>query len=185
MTLTQRIDRLTALPDGRKILDRLLLRAEDGLRLVTKRGKAKGGGQSSKAKGRQAVVGLRDRIVTILGIPEAGMMVKATSMPGVDLYIAPEHRARFPFSVEVKACESLQIWAALAQARENVEFGRPALFFKRAGTPMFVTVDAETFLGMQADLNFYQENYGHRLRQTQTGAGDRPEDGAELGHHAG
>jgi hypothetical protein len=89
----------------------------------------------------------------VLGIPGEGMMVKATSMPGVDLYIAPEHRPKFPFSIEVKNVEQLNIWAALAQAQENQESGAPIVFFKRSGTPFFIAIDAETFLSMQQRLN--------------------------------
>lgn len=156
MTRLEEFSSLLTTAEGKRIADRLLSQAMTSLRLVSRRGKAKGGGQSSKAKGRAAVVRLRDLIVEKLGIPADAMMVKATSMPGVDLYIAPEHRTKCPFSIEMKCVEALNIWGALAQAQENVDHGVPVVFFKRSGTQMFVALDAETFLEMQAKLNRYE-----------------------------
>ncbi len=154
MNLLDRLSRVAASPDGKRIATRLVDRAEVSLRLTMSHGKARGGGQSSKAKGRAAVALLRDLLVTKLGIPADAMMVKATSMPGVDLYVAPHYATKFPFSPEVKCTESFSPWASMAQAEENAEPGKdPIVFFKRARTQMYVMVSADVFLEMQATIN--------------------------------
>jgi hypothetical protein len=117
---------------------------DDGLR---SRGKAKGGGQSSKAKGRAAVLLVVARLRRTLGLEDGDVFVKATSQGGCDIHLSPAAVRRFPFSPEVKNTETLNIWAALRQAELNATPGRPPiLFFKRANSPEFVALQAAEFL---------------------------------------
>jgi len=117
---------------------------DDGLR---SRGRAKGGGQSSKAKGRSAVLVVVAQLRQALGVEEGDVFVKATSQGGCDIHLSPAALKRFPFSVEVKNEERLSIWAALRQAEVNAAPGRPPiLFFKRAGSLLFVALTAAEFL---------------------------------------
>lgn len=82
-----------------------------------------------------------------LMLAEADVFVKATSQIGVDLHLSELARKVFPFSIEVKNVETLSIWAALRQAEENSTANMPAVvFFKRAGTRMYVALDASVFL---------------------------------------
>jgi hypothetical protein len=117
---------------------------DDGLK---SRGKAKGGGQSSKKKGREAVLLVVATLRHALGLEEGDVFVKATSQGGCDVHLSPAALRKFPFSVEVKNQESLNIWAALRQAELNAVPGRPAiLFFKRAGSPLFVALMVPDFM---------------------------------------
>lgn len=117
---------------------------DEGLR---SRGKAKGGGQSSKAKGRAGVLLAVALLRRHLGLEEADIFVKATSQGGCDVHLSPEARRRFPFSIEVKNAEALNIWAALRQAEQNADpLHPPLLFFKRANSPQFVALQATEFL---------------------------------------
>lgn len=117
---------------------------EDGLRSV---GRARGGGQSSKAKGREAVQVVR--ALLLRAFPDLGqedVFVKAGAQGGTDLHCSPAVQRYFPFAVEVKCQESLNIWAALRQAAENAGGRPPIVFFRRARTELYVALRAEDFV---------------------------------------
>lgn len=120
----------------------------DGQRKVRSVGRAKGGGQSSKKKGRAAVLAIRELLLQAAPwLEEGDIFVKATSQLGVDLHFSPRAAEWFKYAVEGKCVEALNIWAALKQAADNAsEAHPPILFFKRAHTPMYVAVRAEEFL---------------------------------------
>ena len=110
-------------------------------------GRAKGGGRSAKAKGRSAAQVVRALILSQFPhLQPDDVLVKATSMGGVDLHLSPAAHRVFPFGIEVKNVESLNIWSALQQADANANERDGVVFFKRANTPMFVALKAEVFL---------------------------------------
>ena len=76
------------------------------------------------------------------------ILVKATSQGGCDIHLSPKAVTAFPFAIEVKNSETLNIWRALAQATVNAQKKSlpPVLFFKRAHSPMYVALKAEDFL---------------------------------------
>jgi hypothetical protein len=113
------------------------------------RGKAKGGGRSSKAKGRNAVLDVQGLLLK--AFPEltpADIFVKATSQGGTDIHLSDRARDTIGLDIEVKCVEALNIWSALKQAEVNSERSglSPVVFFKRAFTPMYVALPAAMFL---------------------------------------
>jgi hypothetical protein len=115
---------------------------------VRSKGRAKGGGQSSKAKGRSACLAVQAALLAAAPqLTEGDVFVKATSQLGVDLHLSPLARAWFQFSIEAKNVESLNIWKALKQATDNASPDLPPIvFFKRAHSDMFVALRAVDFL---------------------------------------
>lgn len=112
-------------------------------------GRAKGGGQSSKAKGREAVQQVRDLMLMVAPqLQPDDLLVKATSMGGVDLHLSPAAARWFPFAIEVKCVEALNIWAALRQAVDQSNGKPPIVFFKRARTELFVALRAKDLLNL-------------------------------------
>jgi len=112
-------------------------------------GTARGGGQSSKAKGRSAVQQVRDLMLSVAPwLQPDDLLVKATSMAGVDLHLSPAAAKWFPFSIEVKCVEALNIWAALKQASDQAGGKPPIVFFKRARTEMYVALRATDLLSL-------------------------------------
>lgn len=103
---------------------------------------------AAKAKGRRAV----DEVIDLIYkrffhiIDKEDVMRPAGSQPGEDVWLSPEARKYFPFSVEVKWHENLNIWAALKQAEKNAGDHIPLVFFRRSHTKMYVTLPAEDFL---------------------------------------
>lgn len=113
-------------------------------------GRARGGGRSSKKKGRSAALLVGAMVEAGLGLQPGDVLVKATSQGGVDIHLSPAALQRFPYSIEVKNAESLNVWSAMAQAAANATEGRPAvLFFKRANSPLYVAMAADTFLSVR------------------------------------
>lgn len=110
-------------------------------------GHARGGGQSSKAKGRAGVVTTAEMLRTALDLEPGDVWIKATSQLGADIHLSPKAIALFPYAVECKCVESLNIWKALAQAETNATGDlTPIVFFKRARTTMYVALRARDFL---------------------------------------
>lgn len=109
--------------------------------------RARGGGASSKAKGRSFMVRVAGLLTERLGLSPGDVFVKATSQAGCDLHLSPAAEKAFPYSVEGKNVESLNIWQALQQAESNASEGRPAIvFFTRAHHETYVAMRAEVFL---------------------------------------
>jgi hypothetical protein len=79
-------------------------------------------------------------------VKDDDIYVKTGSAGGVDIFFSPDFARRFPFGVEVKGAESMNIWSALAQAQANAGKRTPIVFFKRSHTPMFVAMRADDFL---------------------------------------
>jgi len=118
-----------------------------------RRGRARGGGQSSKAKGRSAVQVVRQALLAHaeaadVDLTEDDVFVKATSQGGCDIHLSSAAFRLFPFAIEAKNVEALNIWAALAQAEVNgIKKKAPGVvFFKRANSPLYVALRAEDFL---------------------------------------
>ena len=89
--------------------------------------------QSRKSKGKGFQNSLRDDLIEYLGISPDDILSTAMGQGGCDLYLSPAARARFPFGVEAKRCESLAIPAWWKQCENNAskEGLIPLLVFKR------------------------------------------------------
>jgi hypothetical protein len=116
--------------------------------IAKRRGRAKGGGQSSKQKGRAVVILVRDLLLRTYDLKPDDILVKATSMGGCDIHLSPHAQTYFPFAIEAKGVEALSVWAALAQAEVNAKKKNspPVLFFKRAHSPLYIAFKADDLL---------------------------------------
>lgn len=106
--------------------------------------------QSAKAKGRRLQQETRDRVLATFPSLEPDD-VRSTSMgaSGSDLLLSPAARRLFPFSVECKCVESLNIWKALAQAAKGATTGTtPIVVFRRNHTPAHVALPFDVFLDL-------------------------------------
>ena len=100
---------------------------------------------SAKAKGRRLQNQIRDLILE--NFPQLHPDdVRGAIMgeSGEDIKLSPAARNLFPYSVEAKNQEKLNIWSALDQAEQNArEDSTPILFFKRNRSKLYVTFEAE------------------------------------------
>ena len=103
--------------------------------------------QSAKAKGRNLQKNVRDLILEKFNQLEEDD-VRSTSMgaSGEDLLLSPAARKLFPFSVECKNQESLNIWSAIEQAENNSGNHIPLVIFKRNRTKTYAVLEFDKLL---------------------------------------
>ena len=66
---------------------------------------------------------------------------------GEDIKLSPAARAVFPYSVECKNTEKLNVWSALAQCEANAKDGAtPLLIFSRNRSKTYVAIELDAFL---------------------------------------
>jgi len=65
---------------------------------------------------------------------------------GEDLIMARAAREKFPYSIECKNVEKLNVWDAYEQAKQNSGDYEPIVVMKKNGKKPVVVVDAEYFV---------------------------------------
>lgn len=106
--------------------------------------------RSAKAKGRKLQNTVRDLIKEHFPQLHPDDVV-STQMggAGVDIQLSPAARKVFPYSIECKNTEKINIWAALEQSEANVKDGTfPVVFFKRNHSKTYVAIDADHFFDL-------------------------------------
>ena len=90
--------------------------------------------QSAKAKGRKLQQWVRDKLIDLLSISAEDIESRSMGASGEDLIMAQAARQKFPFSIECKNQERLNIWTSL--------------FVKRNKHKPLVVIDAEKFISI-------------------------------------
>ena len=101
---------------------------------------------SAKAKGRRLQQWVRDQLIEQLDVHPEDIESRSMGAGGEDLIMARSAREKFPYSIECKNQESLNIWKAYEQATENSGNYEPIVFIKRNNQKPLVVVDAEYFI---------------------------------------
>ena len=65
---------------------------------------------------------------------------------GEDIILGKQSRQLFPFSVECKNQEAVNVWKAYEQASENCKGYEPLVVIKRNRTKPLVVMDAQKFV---------------------------------------
>jgi hypothetical protein len=103
--------------------------------------------RSAKNKGRTLQNYVRDRVREEFSLGEGDVDSRTMGCSGVDVVLSPRAREFFPFSVECKAQESLNVWESLRQAEDNMLPSTiPLLVFKRNRSTVYCALDFNTFL---------------------------------------
>ena len=108
--------------------------------------------QSAKAKGRKLQQMVRDLILETFSELEPDD-VRSTSMGagGEDLQLSPAARRKFPYSVECKNVEKLNVWGAYEQAAANSGKHEPLLVMKKNRKKPLVVLDLDAFMSLLKD----------------------------------
>ena len=101
--------------------------------------------QSAKAKGRLQQW-FRDLLIEKLDIHPEDIESRSMGAGGEDLIMARAAREKFPYSIECKNQESVNLWKSYEQAQENSKDYEPVVILKRNNTKPLVLVDAEYFV---------------------------------------
>jgi hypothetical protein len=104
--------------------------------------------QSRKARGRKAQQQVRDRLIEVLGIDPLDIESRSMGASGADLILSKAAREKFPYAVEVKNQERLNIWDSWKQTETNgTKDGlTPLLVIRRNRQKPLVVIDLEDFL---------------------------------------
>ena len=102
--------------------------------------------QSAKAKGRRLQQWARDQLIEELEVHPEDIESRSMGAGGEDLIMARAAREKFPYSIECKNQESLNIWKSMEQARENAGDYEPIVICKRNNTKPLVLIDATYFI---------------------------------------
>ena len=109
--------------------------------------------QSRKAKGRRLQQQFRELLIEKLGIDPEDIESRSMGAGGEDLIMSKAARHKFPYSIECKNQESLNIWKAWEQANRNKGLYEPLVVIKKNGVRPLVVLDAENFLEMIKEFN--------------------------------
>ena len=109
--------------------------------------------QSAKAKGRRLQQRFRDLLIEELKIHPEDIESRSMGAGGEDLIMARAAREKFPYSIECKNVEKLNVWEAYKQAEENSKNYEPVVVMKKNNHKTLVVIDAEHFVKIHKDSN--------------------------------
>ena len=102
--------------------------------------------QSAKAKGRNLQKWVREQLIEQLEIHPEDIESRSMGAGGEDLIMARAARAKFPFSIECKNVEKLNVWEAYEQAKANANSYETIVVMKKNHKKPLVVLDAEFFI---------------------------------------
>ena len=103
---------------------------------------------SKKAKGRRLQKWVREVLIEKLKIHEEDIESRSMGAGGEDLIMARAARETFPYSIECKNQEKINLWESYKQATENSGKYEPVVFIKRNNHKPLVVVDADYFINL-------------------------------------
>lgn len=101
---------------------------------------------SAKAKGRRLQQWFANLLVEKLGVDAEDLESRPMGSQGEDIIMGKQTREVFPYSIECKNQEAVNVWKAYEQATENCKGYEPLVVIKRNRTKPLVLVDAEYFV---------------------------------------
>ena len=104
--------------------------------------------QSAKAKGRNLQKWTRERLIEELEIHEEDVESRSMGSSGEDLIMARAARKKFPYSIECKNQERVNVWESYKQALANCGKYEPIVVIKKNHHKPLVVIDAEAFIKM-------------------------------------
>ena len=106
---------------------------------------------SAKAKGRRLQQWTRDRLIEELHVHPEDIESRSMGAGGEDLIMARAAREKFPYSVECKNQEKVNIWKAYEQCDANSKDYEPVVVIKKNNFKPLVVVDADYFIKLHGE----------------------------------
>ena len=107
--------------------------------------------QSAKAKGRNLQKWVVNKLIETFDIHPEDIKSCSMGAGGEDVVMARAAREKFPFSVECKNVEKLNVWDAYEQAKANSSGYEPIVVMKKNHKKPLVVLDAEHFISIVKD----------------------------------
>tara|TARA_X000000950_G_scaffold289192_1_gene410631 strand:+ start:4093 stop:4464 length:372 start_codon:yes stop_codon:yes gene_type:complete len=111
---------------------------------------------SAKAKGRNFQNKVREMIMEKLGINEHDIKTAVMGESGMDIILSQEGRNAFPYAVECKKVERMNVWKCYDQACENSNDLTPLLVFSKNHSKVMVCFEFEDFLDLVENARGFQ-----------------------------
>ena len=102
---------------------------------------------SAKNKGRRLQQFVRDTLLRFAKSLEPDD-IRSTAMGqgGEDIQLSPAARKIYPWSIECKNVEKLNVWKAIEQTESNCNGHTPLVVFKKNGKRTYVTLPFDIFM---------------------------------------
>lgn len=115
---------------------------------------------SCKAKGRRFQQAVANIIKAYFNLPEPDAVSTSMGNQGMDIQLSSHARSLFPWAVECKNTEKLNIWAAIEQAKVNAEKEglKPLVAFTRNHDEAYVCIRLVDFMDVQKELLLLNPN---------------------------
>jgi hypothetical protein len=107
--------------------------------------------QSAKAKGRNLQKWVVEKLIEEYDIHPEDIKSCSMGAGGEDIVMARAAREKFPFSVECKNVERLNVWEAYEQACANSNGYEPIVVMKKNRKKPLVVMDAEEFIRLMGN----------------------------------
>jgi hypothetical protein len=104
--------------------------------------------KSAKAKGRNLQKVVAEIIQKKFGLESRDVVSTPASVVGEDLLLSKKAKKAFPYSVEIKNQERLNIYKAIEQSKSNAGNRIPLVIFKRNRDEIYVCFELKRFLEM-------------------------------------
>ena len=104
--------------------------------------------QSRKAKGRRLQQKFMQLLIEKLDIDPEDIESRSMGAGGEDLIMSKAARTKFPFSVECKNQEKMNIWSAWEQAINNRGIYEPLVVIKKNGVDPLGCIRCKSFYGI-------------------------------------
>ena len=103
---------------------------------------------SAKAKGRKLQQWFTQKLIEGLNLNEEDLESRPMGSQGEDIIMGRESRKKFPYSIECKNQEAVNVWKAYEQAESNCNGYEPLVVIKRNRSKPLVLVDAEHYISL-------------------------------------
>lgn len=107
--------------------------------------------QSAKNKGRVLQKWVVEKLIEEYNIHPEDIKSCSMGAGGEDIVMARAAREKFPFSVECKNVERLNVWEAYEQACANSNGYEPIVVMKKNRKKPLVVMDAEEFIKLMGN----------------------------------
>jgi len=109
---------------------------------------------SAKAKGRRLQQWVCTKLVELLSVDGADLESRPMGSSGEDIIMGVQTRKIFPYSVECKNQEAVNVWKAYEQSSSNTsQNAEPLVIIKRNKSKPLAVVDAEYFIKLHGRIS--------------------------------
>ena len=109
---------------------------------------------SAKAKGRNLQKWVVSKLVEHLQLNPDDLESRPMGSSGEDVIMGVQSRELFPYSVECKNQEKVNVWAAYEQSEANCDKHEPLVVIKKNHKKPLVVVDAEYFIELHGNTDW-------------------------------